>query len=446
MVDLSRLKIQEGSRTSHYLGKGVWIAVILIALLFFVLGHYVPVAFPWDAKIVSVKTMVARKAQPDAVASFTAGGWIEVASPAYPKKIVSHVMDERIDEILVKEGDEVRGGQVVARLYNQYKKHAWEKAKAVLAYAEEDLRRMQNGFRPEEIAEAIAEVGDIEEQLAIAKINLSRSEKLGAEIVSESTLDQERAEVSILSARLERAKATALLRTNGYRQEEIEMARAKVAEAKADCDQAALDYALCEIKIPAQYDGLRVLKVLAKEGQMTSSEDQMGHILLLYNPAEMQVRADIRQQNIKQIRIGGPVVVKTETDLFHEYRGTVLRIDPEADIAKNTVSVKIRIENPDEFLFPEMVAQITFIEKEAPSEESDEYFEVMLLPASSVYYADDGSPYVWINRNGHASKQTIKLAKNMGKTIEVAEGLEGGMRVIISDVTKLKEGMQITEE
>lgn len=446
MVDLSRLKIQEGSRTSHYLGKGVWIAVILIALLFFVLGHYVPVAFPWDAKIVSVKTMVARKAQPDAVASFTAGGWIEVASPAYPKKIVSHVMDERIDEILVKEGDEVRGGQVVARLYDQYKKHAWEKAKAVLLYAEEDLKRLQNGFRAEEIAEALAMVEDIKEQLAIAKINLSRSEKLGAEIVSEATLDQERAEVSILSARLEQAKATALLRQNGYRAEEIDMARAKVAEAKADCDQAALEYSLCEIKIPEQYEGMKVLKVLAREGQMTSSEDQMGHILLLYNPNEMQARADIRQQNIKQIQIGGTVIVKTETDLFHEYRGTVLRIDPEADIAKNTVSVKIRIENPDEFLFPEMVAQITFLEKEAPSEDSEEYFEVMLLPAASVYYADDGTPYVWINRNGYASKQSIKLVKNMGKTVEVAEGLEGGMRVIVSDVTKLKEGMQIVEE
>lgn len=179
---------------------------------------------------------------------------------------------------------------------------------------------------------------------------------------------------------------------------------------------------------------------------MTSSEDQMGHILLLYNPNEMQARADIRQQNIKQIQIGGTVIVKTETDLFHEYRGTVLRIDPEADIAKNTVSVKIRIENPDEFLFPEMVAQITFLEKEAPSEDSEEYFEVMLLPAASVYYADDGTPYVWINRNGYASKQSIKLVKNMGKTVEVAEGLEGGMRVIVSDVTKLKEGMQIVEE
>jgi HlyD family secretion protein len=73
----------------------------------------------------------------------------------------------RVAEVLVKENDQVKAGQPLVRLQDT-------DLKAALAAAQADLKRAQNGARPEEIAQAEAGVAVARAQLELAQSELAR--------------------------------------------------------------------------------------------------------------------------------------------------------------------------------------------------------------------------------------------------------------------------------
>jgi HlyD family secretion protein len=66
--------------------------------------------------------------------------------------------NERIVEVLAQEGDRVHAGQVLARLDVERLQARIAQARAEVAVRREVLRRLENGSRPEEIAQARANV------------------------------------------------------------------------------------------------------------------------------------------------------------------------------------------------------------------------------------------------------------------------------------------------
>jgi len=104
-----------------------------------------------------------------------------------------------------------------------------------------------------------------------------------------------------------------------------------------------------------------VLKVLHRVGEWVDAQKHPS-LVWLYDPKQMQVRVDVRQPDVTSVAVGQTVEVVTEANPSKKYKGTVLRIDPLAELSKNTVTVRARIEDPDDLLYPEMVAQITFLQ------------------------------------------------------------------------------------
>src|SRR3569833_4373556 len=66
--------------------------------------------------------------------------------------------NERIVEVLAQEGDRVQAGQVLARLDVERLQTRIAQARAQVAVRREVLRRLEHGSRPEEIAQARANV------------------------------------------------------------------------------------------------------------------------------------------------------------------------------------------------------------------------------------------------------------------------------------------------
>ena len=69
--------------------------------------------------------------------------------------------------MLVAEGDQVKAGQPLVKLQDT-------ELKAALAQAQADLKALQNGARPEEIAVAQANLDIAQSQLEVAQADLSR--------------------------------------------------------------------------------------------------------------------------------------------------------------------------------------------------------------------------------------------------------------------------------
>jgi Cu(I)/Ag(I) efflux system membrane fusion protein len=118
-----------------------------------------------------------------------------------------------------------------------------------------------------------------------------------------------------------------------------------------------------------------------------------------------------------------------------KYEGFVRLRSPEANRQKSIVQAKVKIEHPDEFLRPEMNAQVTFFEgtpdAAAPT--------LILVPKSA---AADGA--VFVVRDGAVSRVPFEADGEQGGNLIVKKGLAGGEEVVLDPAArKLKDGQKI---
>jgi HlyD family secretion protein len=435
-MDLDRLKIPEQSGNRG----GGWKTVVL-CLVFLGLGYgaarladrYRPVP------VTKVKTVVVGPTAAGKTKTFQAGGWIEVASPKYPILISSRI-SERIAAIHVKEGDGVEPGRELVRLDDEQRRTRLAVEEKRLATARKELELLQAGFRREEVQAAEARLREAAEQLRYAKASYERLKNLDRDVLPVEDLD--RALAAYKSAEARHAQTVAeLAKVNaGQRAEDIAIAQARVAEAQAGIDVAKLELTFCAISAPADGPRLRVLRVLRRVGEWMN-QDKPTVILELYDPKEMQARVDVTQANVRYVRVGDPVRLTIEARPGQEYSGKVLRIEPLAELAKNTLTVRIQLEAPDEHLHPEMVTQAQF-----RSEEPGDGPAPLVLPKAALRQEPSGAgSYVFVAQNGLACRRAVTVAGMQGEAVRISGGLDSGARVIVGGPETLEDGMKIEE-
>lgn len=367
--DLARLRI----RTTAGDGTGAWtvIAIGIAGLAIGAVGHWA-FARATAAPPLPVTTAVVRPPGAATGAALVAGGWIEAARPEQPVAVPAQVA-ERITAILVTEGDEVAPGDEIATLYDLELAKQSAEAKARVAHAEAALR----------FAEANAgRIGELKE----------------------------------LASRDQRERSAA----------EVDMARAALAEARASHALAELRLSFTSITAPPAERPWRVLKLWHRVGD-TIAPDSGRTVAELYDPTRLQARVDVPQRQIRSIRIGGAVEVRTDAAPDRTYSGQVLRIEPLADQAKNTLTVRIALEAPDALLFPEMTCTVGFLPDASAGGERP------LVPRAAVRRDADGD-FVLVERGGRAVPVHFAAGAEVGPWLAVAEGLNSGERVVLDDV------------
>jgi RND family efflux transporter MFP subunit len=383
-----------------------------------------------------VDTMVARPYGNDAATRFTAGGWIEVAAPLHPV-VVSARIAETLERLHVREGDVVAPGTVLAELYSVDVETRLALARAQEEQVAAEFARLSAGYREEDVRAAEAGVTDLTEALAFARGTLERSRGLLEGAVPLEQVEREAADVKVKTARLARGRAELEKLQAGYRTEDVAAAEAAFKEARVVREQAERDLGYCALRSPADLPELRVLKVHHPTG-VRVAPGPGGDVVSLYDPTNIQVRVDVDQARIKGIRRGTPARIVTEADTSRRYSGRVLRVEPLADLAKNTISVRVVIEDPDLMLFPEMVARVTFLNEDIAVEDSG---KLILVPRTAVI-AEGDAAHVYIAQRGMAVGREVRLGGEREGMVEIVQGLHVGQRVIL-DATGLREGQPV---
>jgi HlyD family secretion protein len=265
----------------------------------------------------------------------------------------------RLEELRVLEGSRVKKGDVLGILYQKDLQDEVEKAAADLKVAEADLSRLKAGFRVQEVGQARADLEAAEADLELKQAVFERTAELvktGA--VSREEVDRDEAAYRVAKAKLDRLKHDVSLKEEGYRTEDIQAAEAEVGKRRAFLNLAEnrLEYTI--IKSPM--DGA-VLERFVTPGTYIPANDP--RIVSLYDPDDLQVRVDVRQEHIAGVYIGQEVEVFTDVDPGRAYAGKVIRIDPLADFKKNTIQVKIKLLETSDQLHPEMIGRIRFMRK-----------------------------------------------------------------------------------
>ncbi len=437
MVDLDRLKIPEATHRR----RGGRVVVVTLCILCLAIGFGASRLYGrWSGTGgPKVAAVVVRTGRAGAGQQFTAGGWIEVATPTYPI-IVSARVAETIEKLHVKEGDLVEPGQELAWLYDGDIRRRLAVAEAERAAALAVVAKLKAGFRTEDIDAGKAAEALAAEKERIAKANYRRSRSAPPGAISAETLDIELAVYKQAEAAHAAAGAALAKLEAGPRVEDIAAAEAKASEAAAHVALAEQELSYCTIVAPDRGTRLRVLRVLQHVGRKVNAGERSA-LLWLYDPADMQVRVDVTQTSIRSVRIGGEVIVTTEARPERRYKGTVRRIEPLAELAKNTITVRVAIADPDEMLFPEMVAQINFL---SVGEEADQA-EAMRLPARAVL-TDGSQRYVYVIEDAVARRRNVAVGPVAAGQVEIRGGLQSGQRVIVEGVESVADGLPVEEK
>ena len=166
----------------------------------------------------------------------------------------------------------------------------------------------------------------------------------------------------------------------------------------------------------------------------------------MYDPQRLQIRVDVRFEDVPKVRLGQPVEIDNAA-LARPISGEVLFVSSEADIQKNTLQVKVAIRDPPTVFKPEMLVDVTFLAPPTSEPAEEETKNVALYVPASLVDQNGDATLVWIadQSEGRARRVAIELgAKGPGNLIEVTRGLNAGSRVIASERNELKDNVRIT--
>ncbi|MCC6572297.1 MAG: efflux RND transporter periplasmic adaptor subunit [Planctomycetes bacterium] len=451
-------------------------------------------------RVHAVGRAVADKAQ-----AFTAGGWVE---PAWPNPIVvSARVEGTIDELLVAMGDDVGYDQEIARLdpasYEAAAAAATARSDAATARSEEaaarlarlkagtrpeeieaaraarkraeaNFARMSAGYRVEEIAQANARMEEMRIQVkylegvvrrneelrrsggfALGKIERDEAEyhsMLRRAEAAEAELARLKAgylttEVDEARAGLEEADQHLKLLISGARPQEIEEAEAaaKTAAAEAEASKAELaaaelQLAYCSIKAPIAG---RVLDIRVQPGAALMRD--MRAILTLYDPKVMWARVDVRQEQVAQLKVGQGCLVKLVARKDKPYQGEVIRLDPLANLARDTLRAKVLIHEPDDNLRIDMTVTVDFLANEVESDDVPLEQKPLVLPRAALAKRE-GKDFVFVIRAGKAKLTPVELGETVGAGIVVKSGVFSGDLVAVTNLPMLEDGAAVRLE
>ncbi|MBD1922567.1 ABC exporter membrane fusion protein [Funiculus sociatus GB2-A5] len=319
------------------------------------------------------------------IKTVTALGRLEPEGEAIALSAPTSAEGNRVDQLLVKEGDRVRKGQAIAILNSRDRLQASVmQAQEQVRVAQAKLDQVRAGAKTGEIqaqrsqiAQLEAErVGDLNTQAATvarleaevqnAQVEYQRYASLyqnGA--VSASQRDSKRLAFTTAQKQLQEAQA-ARDRTQNSRQQQLNEARAtldRIAEvrpvdvqvAQADVRQAlaAVEQAKANLEqasVRSPQDG-QILKIYTRPGELISNDG----IAEIGRTQQMFAIAEVYQSDIKNIRPGQTAQVSSDS-IDSELIGTVEQVgykvlrqdivnsDPSANIDGRIVEVKIRLD------------------------------------------------------------------------------------------------------
>lgn len=309
------------------------------------------------------------------------GEIIRLSAPSSPRGSV------RVGKLLVKKGDKIHPGQVVAIL-DSYATNlaALEKTERQIQVAQANLKRVEAGAKQGDISAQKATIARLEAELRgetstqKATIDRLKAELNNAETenqryqqlyedgaISASNVDTKRLRRDTVQQQLNEAKAS-LNRTvetlqkqlneaqakldsiTEVRPTDVQAAQADVESAKASLKQAQAELDLSSIRSPING---QVLKINAWPGEIIGSNG----VAELGRTQQMYVVAEVYETDIKKVRLGQSAEI-TGDAFTGKIKGTVTDIglqvgkqnvftnNPGADTDNKIVDVKVRINNP----------------------------------------------------------------------------------------------------
>lgn len=388
-----------------------------------------------------------------------------------------------LKQLLVKEGDRVVTGQVLAQMDDSNLQGQLLQAQAQIATAQANLNKLESGNRPQEIAQAQAqlaaaeanleklvagnrpqEIAQARSQLTAAEANLQQAQLnftqnqrlFSSGALSQREFDTSQTALATARAQVEQAKQAVNLQQTGTRPEEIAAARAQVeqlrqalslqqagsrsediaaARAQVLNAQGQLKTVQTQINdtvIRAPFSGV-ITRKFADPGSFvtpTTSSSAVSSATsssILALAATNQIVAKVPETSISRIKVGQRVTIDADAFPGKSFTGTVVQVANQSTVDQNVTNfeVKASIDDRQNNLQAGMNVNAKFSVGQIEN--------ALVVPTVAIVRQAEGTGVLLSGREqGKPRFQRITTGATVDDKTIVESGLKEGDRVLIS--------------
>lgn len=359
----------------------------------------------------------------------------------------------QIKQVLADEGSSVRVGQILAVLDNSVLQSQLSDAVAKLESAQAGVQQKRAALAQAQAAVEQARAGVRQAQATVAQnqANLVQAEK------SLKRYQQLADQGAIPTQELETRSTTVATAAEAVRaaQANVSNAMASVSSAQANVSSANanINSAIAEVRsnqarvqqIQTQLGQTQVVapasgaiaERFARVGDISSANQKLFTII---RNGYLELQAKVPEVQLKEISLGAPVLVSSNSDSRIRLQGKVREIAPIVDQQTRQGTVKIDLP-ASPLLRPGMFLQAGITVEQSQG---------LTVPAKAVLPQDNGKAIVYVLEGENIARaQPVEIGATMGggdlstAKIEIKSGLKQGDRVIVAGAGYLKDGDKV---
>ena len=206
---------------------------------------------------------------------------------------------------------------------------------------------------------------------------------------------------------------------NSYQKDQLkdsyDLASMSVENAKEDIVKA-------QSGVSAEYNGI-VTNSYVSKGSVVSKGTPL---FTIESSDDLKVNVGISKYDIGKIELGQRANVSIGGHNYSASVSEINRLAQVTDSSKAKVLVSVHIDDPDEFVYLGIEADVTIYAHEKEN--------TLLIPQES-YYADDSGDYCYIIKDGVIEKRYITIGVSSDEYVEIIDGLRAGDVVITDSIT-----------
>jgi RND family efflux transporter MFP subunit len=319
---------------------------------------------------------------------------------AQRKASISSKATGRLEWLGVAEGSRVKEGEVIARIDNR------------------DVVAQSQGAEAS-VGAARANVEQAEVERANAQVDFRRNQELvDKNFISKSALDNAK-------ARLDRGQAG------------VDSAKASLNVALANARNAQVSVDFTQIRAP--FDGV-ILSKSANVGDLvtpfSNATDSKGAVVTMADMSTLEVEADVSESSLAKVRVGQPAEIVLDALPDARFRGHISRMVPTVDRAKATVMTKVKFDEIDPRILPEMSAKVSFLSQEVTPAQQ----KALIAVSPDAIVQRDGRTVVFVMREGRAVAVPVTPGIKVGDATAVTGDLKSGDKAIAKPAATLRDG------
>lgn len=265
---------------------------------------------------------------------------------------------------------------------------------------------------------------------------------------AEANLAAQEAQLQRFQLDLTRAKE--LIGTNAISQQELDVAIANAASARAQL--RSLEAAVASAKLELEYTEIRspiagrTSRALVTPGNLIVSDSTVLTSVVSMDPmyayfdvdesSALDYRQRVRQSQVDSARMTSiAVALGLSNETGYPHSGQIDFVDNVTDIGTGNIQVRARFQNDDGALLPGLFCRIR-VPFTRP-------YDALLVPQTALAMNQQGRYVLVVNEENKVEPHVVEVGTSHGGLVAIRSGIERTDRVVINGLQKARPGSEV---